>query len=126
MKALMKFIHSDGGDAVENELVRGTPRYPLVVDIEITDLKLESRIRARTKMLSMFGCGVDGSKLLPQGTTVRIKLSHQGAEVRALARVIYSSSDLGMGVAFISVEREDERILEWWIAEFASIPSLGP
>jgi len=114
------------GYAVEHELVRGTPRYPLVVDIEMTDLQLETQIRARTKMLSMFGCGVDGSKLFPQGTSVRIKLSHRGAEVMALARIIYSSLDLGMGVAFTSVEREDERILEWWIAEFASIPSLGP
>jgi hypothetical protein len=73
-------------------------------------------------MLSTFGCGVDTLKLFPQGTSVRIELFHQGAKVRAFARIIYSSSDLGMGVAFTSVDREDERILESWIAEFASNP----
>ena len=119
----MKFIHSDRGYAVGNELVRGTPRYPLVVDIEMTDLQLEIQIRARTKMLSMFGCGVDTSEQFPRGTSVRIKLSHHGEEVGALARIIYSSSDLGMGVAFTKVELEDERILEWWIAEYLSIPT---
>jgi len=30
---------------------------------------------------------------------------------------------MGMGVAFTGVERKDELILEWWIAEFASIPN---
>ena len=88
----------------------------------MTDIKLEIQIGARTKMLSMFGCGVDTSMLFAQGTSIRIKLSHKGEEVMALARVVYSSSALGMGVAFTRVEREDERILEWWIAEFLSTP----
>lgn len=107
---------------MEYESVRPTPRYSLIVDIEMTDVKLEIQIRARTKMLSMCGCGVDTLKLFPKGTTVRIKLSHQGAEVMALVGVVYSSPDLGMGVAFPSVEQEDERILEGWIAEYLSIP----
>ena len=118
----MKFIHSGRGYAVEYESVRRTPRYSLAVEIEMTDIHSEIQIRARTKMLSMSGCGVDTAELFPKGTSVRIKLYHHGAEVDALARIVYSSSDLGMGVAFTSVEREDERILEWWIAEFASIP----
>jgi hypothetical protein len=107
---------------MECEFVRRTPRYSLVVDIEMTDMQLEIQIKARTKMLSMFGCGVDTLKLFPQGTSVRINLSFQGAEVRALGRVVYSRSDLGMGIAFTSVEQEDKRILEWWIAELVSIP----
>jgi len=107
---------------VEYESVRRTPRYSLIVDIEIIDIKLEIQITARTKMLSLYGCGVDALKLFPKGTRVRIKLSHRGAEVIALARIVYSNSDLGMGIAFTSVEQEDERILEWWIVEFLSIP----
>lgn len=111
---------------MEYECARRTPRYSLVVDIEMTEQESDIQIRARTKMLSLFGCGVDTVKLIPQGTSVRIKLSHQGAEVRALARVVYSSSDLGMGVAFTNVEREDERILGWWIAKSMSIPIGEP
>jgi hypothetical protein len=108
---------------LEYESVRRTPRYSLVVDIDMTDLQSEIQIRARTKMLSQCGCSVDTLKLFPKGTRVQIKLSHQGAEVNALARIVYSSSDLDMGVAFTSVEGEDERILGWWIAEFVSTPT---
>ena len=107
---------------MEYESVRRAPRYPLVLDIEMTDIQLEIQIRARTKMLSMFGCAVDTLELFPKGTNVRIKLSHQSAEVKALARVVYSSPDLGMGVVFTSFERQDERILECWIAELVVTP----
>jgi hypothetical protein len=106
---------------VEYEQARRTPRYSFVVDIEMTDVQSEIRIRARTKMLSLFGCGVDTMKLFPKGTSVRIKLSHQGTDVKALAKVVYSQTELGMGLAFTSVEREDELILERWVAELVSI-----
>ena len=107
---------------VESELVRRTPRYSLVVEVEMTNEQSGVQIRARTKMLSLFGCGVDTFKGFPQGASVRIKLSQRGAEVKALARVVYSSATLGMGVAFTNIEQEDERILQWWIAEYLSIP----
>jgi hypothetical protein len=107
---------------VEYEIARRTPRYSLAVDIELIDIQSDTLIRARTKMLSLFGCGVDSVKLIPKGTSVRIKLTHQGTEVRALAKVVYSSLDLGMGIVFTNVEGEDERILEWWMAGLVSIP----
>jgi hypothetical protein len=122
MNTLMKFIHSGTGRAVGNVCARLTPRYSLAVDAEITDMHLKILVRARTKMLSLHGCGVESLTLFPKGTSVRIKLSHRRAEVKALARVVYASADLGTGVAFTDIEQEDERILECWIAEFVSIP----
>jgi hypothetical protein len=103
--------------------VRRTPRYPLAVDIELYDPQSETQINAQTKMLSMFGCGVDSTRFFPQGTSVTIKLSYQGEEVRARGRIVYASPDLGMGLAFTGVERDQERILEWWITEHVSAPS---
>lgn len=100
---------------------RRTPRYPLAVDVEVTDIQSGVQVRGKTNTLSLFGCGVDAGQLLPQGTSVRIKLSHRGTEVKALARIVYANSDLGMGLAFTIVERQDEVILEWWIGEFTSI-----
>jgi hypothetical protein len=117
----MQWTHSWRAE-VEYKSVRRTPRYSLVVDLEMTDALSEIQIRARTKMLSMGGFGVESSTLFPKATSVRIRLLHQGAEVRALGRVVYSCSDLGMGVAFTTVEREDERILECWIADYLIIP----
>jgi hypothetical protein len=106
---------------VEFDCRRRTPRYPFAVDIEVTDIQSDVQIRGRTNTLSSFGCGVDAGQLLSQGTRVRIKLSHKGTEVRALARIVYSSSDLGMGLAFTTVERQDAVVLEWWMTEFMSI-----
>jgi hypothetical protein len=111
---------------MEFDCRRRVPRYPLAVDIEVTDIESDVQIRGRTNTLSRFGCGVDAEQLLPKGTRVRIKLTHKGTEVKALARIVYSSSDLGMGLAFTIVERQDEVILEWWVAESMSISVGNP
>jgi PilZ domain len=107
---------------VEFDCRRRTPRYPLAVDIDVTDIQSGIQIRGRTNTLSLFGCGVDASELLSQGASVRIKMSYEGTDVKALARVIYSRSDLGMGLAFTTVEPLDKAMLEWWIVEFMSVP----
>ena len=106
---------------MEDNLVRRTPRYSLAVDVEATDIQSEAQIRGRTKQLSLFGCGFDAPRLFRRGTNVRIELSYRGAAVIALARVVYASQQLGMGLAFLSVDSECQRILELWIAEFMSI-----
>lgn len=85
-------------------------------------MELKVQIRGQTKELSLFGCGFESIKQFSKGTSVVIRLSHRSEEVNALARVIYANSNLGMGFAFTQIEREDERILQWWITEFASNP----
>jgi len=85
---------------------------------------LGAQIKARTTMLSLLGCVVDTLKLFPKGMSVRVKLSHRGAVVRTLGKVLYSRSDLGMGLAFTIIEPEDKQILDWWVTEFVSIPLL--
>ena len=108
---------------MEHQPSRLTPRYSFVVDIELTDVQSGTRMRGQTKDLCLFGCGVDASHLFPPGTSLRIKLSHEGASVSALARVVYARADLGLGVVFTSVEPEDERILVGWIAELMHHPN---
>lgn len=107
---------------MEYEYARLASRYSFVVDIEVTDLLSETQIRGRTKDLSLFGCSVDTLKPFANGTRVRIKLSHGGADVAALGRVAYARPDMDMGIVFTSVEPEDERILEGWIGELTNIP----
>jgi hypothetical protein len=111
---------------VEFNCRRRTPRCPLAVNIEVTDMQSDVQIRGRTNTLSRAGCGVDAEQLLPKGTRVRIRLTHKGMEAKALAKIVYSTSDLGMGLAFTIVERQDEAILEWWMVEFMSISVGNP
>ena len=102
---------------------RLSPRYPVVVDVELTDVQSQAQIRGGTKELSLFGCGVDTPQPFPQGATLRIKLSHRGADIVAHAKVVYASPELGMGLAFTRIDPEDERILGAWIDALTAIPT---
>src|SRR5579871_473926 len=103
---------------------RRTPRYSLAVDVEMTDVQSGRQGKGRTTTLSVAGCGVESAELFPQGAALRILLSHYGKVVRATGRVVYSTQELGMGMAFTSVEAEDESILRWWIAGSLCVPVL--
>jgi PilZ domain len=105
---------------MEYEIARRTPRYYFVVDVEVTEAQSGIQIKTRTKMLGQFGCGVDTSSPFQKGSRVKVRLFHRGAEVNALAMVVYARSDLGMGIAFTDIERQSERVLELWIAELMS------
>ena len=97
--------------------IRGAPRYSFMVEIELTELQSGIKIKARTKNLSLFGCGIDTMQPFPRGTKVRIELSHGDKYMMADARVVYASPMSGMGVAFIGVEPKDERILDGWLVQ---------
>jgi len=51
---------------------------------------------------------------------------HFGERAAGAFPALCSNPDLGIGVAFTSVEAEDERILGWWIAECQGIPFQKP
>ena len=111
------------GCGLECEVARRVPRYQFVADVELADVQVGIRLVARTKTLGRFGCGIDTSLQIAKGTSIRIKLYHRGAEVKALGRVVYSGSSVGMGIEFTNVDRENERILELWIEELVSTPA---
>jgi PilZ domain len=106
---------------MEYEYSRRVPRYSLIADVEVTDVQSGIQIRERTRELALFGCRVDTLKHFPKGTSVKIKVIHEGGEMVALGRVVYARPDIGMGIAFTSVAPEDERILEEWIVGLTSV-----
>ena len=55
--------------------------------------------------------------LIAKGTDVWIRLYQHGVEIKALAKVVYSGSELGMGVIFTNVHRADQGILRLWTEE---------
>jgi hypothetical protein len=48
-------------------------------------------------------------------------MAYQAAIVKAFARVVYATRELGMGLVFINIEPEDERTLGAWLSEL-SVP----
>ena len=96
---------------------RRASRYPLAVDVELTNLESGIQIKERTRDLSLSGCGVNTSTPFPAGTKVMLKVAYRGKQIVAFAKVIYGRRDIGMGIAFTTIEPEDQKLLEDWFAE---------
>lgn len=96
---------------------REVPRYPFVASAEQIDVNTGTQLSARVSELSLKGCYLDTLNPFPQGTQIRLVIFHCDATFTALATVIYSVRNLGMGVLFKSVEPEQLEILRTWLAE---------
>jgi hypothetical protein len=95
---------------------RRPPRHPLIAAVEITELQLNTRSKARTSDVSLVGCYVDTVNPLPVGTEIRVQLTHQGTTFTALGVVAHYEQNMGMGVSFTAVEPDQQVVLEKWIA----------
>ena len=92
-------------------------RHPLDVDVEVTDQESGIQIKERTKDLSLYGCGVITANPFPAGTKVMLKVAHGEKEIVAFGQVMYGRRDIGMGIAFTTMEPFDQKILEDWFVE---------
>lgn len=91
-------------------------RYPFAANAELTDVRSERSLTARTTDLSLFGCHVSTTSPFPEGTKVSLRIAHGGASLAALGKVVYSTPNSGMGIAFTTIEPSSQATLEKWIA----------
>src|SRR6266481_1682904 len=91
-------------------------RYPFAASIELTDVRSERLLTARTINLSLFGCYVYTSSPFPEDTKVSLRISHGGASFAAFGRVVHFKPNSGMGIAFAEIEPPRQAILEKWLA----------
>jgi hypothetical protein len=96
---------------------RSTPRYPMVLAADIVELPRGARLHARTADISRTGCYVDTLNPIPQGSKVRVRITHHQEIFEALGAVVYSSPLLGMGIAFSEVSLEQMGRLQGWLEE---------
>jgi Ribonuclease G/E len=96
---------------------RDAKRVPLILSVEVTEVESGTRLAARTSDVSRTGCYIDTLNPTPTGTVVRVKLNNEGEVLDLLARIVYVSPRLGMGVRFDeSMPAEQAAILERWLA----------
>jgi PilZ domain len=96
---------------------RDAQRLPLIIAVEIVEVDSGTRLEARTSDVSRTGCYVDTLNPTPTGTVVRVKFNHNGEQLDLLARIVYVSPRLGMGVRFDeSISPEQIAILDRWLA----------
>jgi PilZ domain len=98
---------------------RRTPRYAFTADVELVDLESGMALAARTADLSRGGCYVDMFSPLPANRIVKLRLTKWHQTFEALAKVVYSATGMGMGLAFTAADSTQQLIIESWIAKLA-------
>jgi positive regulator of sigma E activity len=94
---------------------RRVPRFPCEVPAEVTaDGAVET---ANVTELSRYGCFVETPEPLETGTSVVVKIMNQGQVFAAMAMVVYTRPDLGMGIAFREVKSLFQGVLDTWLSD---------
>lgn len=87
-----------------------------MASIDLTNLESEKHLSAHIKNLNLLGCFVETVTPFPEGTKVRLNISHAGTNFSAIGKVAYSRPNSGMGVAFITIEPKSQEVLDLWLA----------
>jgi len=96
---------------------RSAPRYQMVLAADVVELPRGARLSARTSDISRTGCYIDTLNPVPQGSQIRLRITHHDEIFEAIGRVVYVSYGLGMGVAFVEVSAEQQAMLDRWLSE---------
>lgn len=95
---------------------RSAVRKPVIASAQVVEAGSGARLRARSCDLVVQGCYIDTINPFPAGTLVRIRLEKEGAKVDSKGKVVYRLPGLGMGIAFLDLTPENQRVLEQWLA----------
>jgi hypothetical protein len=94
---------------------RRSPRYPFVATAELVEQASDTRMSSRVSELGLHGCYLDMMNPFPQGTKVLVKIFTDGEFFEALATVMYSQNNMGMGVKFEDVKPHFVGVLNQWL-----------
>lgn len=103
-------------DRAQNER-RSVPRYSLIATAEVIEPISDVRISGRISEISRKGCYVDVLNTLPRGTSIQVRISRDQGTFMATGRIIYVQEGMGMGVLFLDVANDQEKLLDSWLAE---------
>jgi len=75
---------------------RSARRHAMVLAAEVVELPSGAKLSARRSDISRTGCYIDTLNPIPQGSEVRVRITHHEDIFVRLARVVYVSYGLGM------------------------------
>ncbi|MFZ3341049.1 MAG: PilZ domain-containing protein [Terriglobales bacterium] len=87
-------------------------RYPLSVEIEVTEMASHTPSRGNTTDVSLSGCYVATIFPLPAGATVDLKLWIEDGNIKGHGSVQTCHPGVGMGIKFTSLTRDAMRRLD--------------
>lgn len=74
-----------------------------------------ARHETRVTEISMGGCFVDLKDSLPVAMQLHVSITKDGRVFEAEGRAIYSLPPVGIGIVFVSMTPENQRIVQTWI-----------
>jgi hypothetical protein len=98
---------------------RRTPRYIFIASAELYEENSDLRVASRVSELSLHGCYLDMMNPFPTGTLILVKIFAGDLTFQSKAKVVYSTPNVGAGVAFLEVEPKYQYILNQWLEEAA-------
>jgi len=96
---------------------RAVRRCPFVASAEVTEPTTSTRIAARTSELGIGGCYIETLNPFAEGTKVQLRIVRDQGVFETKAKVVYSHSNFGMGLAFVDMPAKQRLLLEDWLAE---------
>lgn len=97
-------------------------RYPFTAAAEIFDARTKACVSGRCSDLGLGGCYIDTFSQFPAGSAVAVRMARDNQEFQADAIVAYSQLQMGMGLTFTEIARDQQMLLRSWIAELAGEP----
>jgi PilZ domain len=97
---------------------RKSPRYPIIAEARVTDLKTKAEFKARVSELSVDGCYLDILNPLPEGSELQMRVWKDTGVFETDARVVYNHPGLGLGIRFVNTQDAQRKVLERWIDDF--------
>jgi PilZ domain len=98
---------------------RRSPRYIFIASAELYEESTDLRVASRVSELSEHGCYLDMMNPFPTGTLVLVKIFAGDLTFQSKAKVVYSTPNVGAGVAFLEVEPKYQYILNRWLEQAA-------
>jgi hypothetical protein len=93
------------------------PRYTFVAAAELTDSASATKLSGRVAEISRKGCYVDILNVLPVGTLLAVRVSHEQGTFVTKGKIIYVQERIGMGLEFLDTPKDQLQILNSWLAE---------
>jgi hypothetical protein len=98
---------------------RRAPRYRFIADAEVTEIACDTKLYSRTSDLSIGGCFLDMLNPSPEGTEIRVRISHASTTFTALGTVVFVFPNMGMSVVFTSVADNQLAVLQEWLSKLS-------
>jgi len=115
-----------GSDRRLGQERRTSSRYPFTAICDAMDPASGLEIVGRTSDLGRGGCYIDTISPFPAGTSLLVRINRERQILQIGAKVVFDQPGMGMGLAFTDAERDQQAILDQWIADLSGEPIAKP